>query len=86
MENKEIEDGTIAATEITKTILGLIDRGINPSSISVAAAGVSIAMLIHQHGNFDGDQIAQGLLNKAKAGELTLFAGLKATNINASDD
>jgi|SaaInlStandDraft_7_1057024.scaffolds.fasta_scaffold134995_1 hypothetical protein len=86
MSSTEIEAGTLAATEISKTILELINKGIDPSAISIAATGVALAMLTEHYGMVNGGEIGHELVEKAKSGELKLYPGLKAANANTIVD
>jgi len=82
MDKSEIESGTQAATEISKTILKLIEKGIDSSAIAVATTGIGLAMLIEHYGQSNGSEIGHGLVEKAKTGELKVFPGLLAANGN----
>ncbi len=82
MTTSDIKSGTRAATAVSEKILELIDEGIDPASISIAVSGLGLAMLIQHYGKINGGEIGNGLIEKAKSGELQLFPALKAANIN----
>jgi len=84
MESANFEDGKRASVALQTTIIELLNTGADPRAIALVASSIGLAMLKDHYGTDDCNEIALGLLERAKEGGLMTYPALSAANQNVA--
>ncbi len=82
MGTENFDDGKTAAIELQTLIIRLLDEGLDPRSVGLAACSVGVAMMIRHYGQQSGQELCIGLLREAAEGKMPLYPALNTSNRN----
>ena len=82
MDVANFEDGKRASVALQTLIVELLNSGADARAIALVTTSIGLSMLRDHYGPEDSDEIACGLVERARQGALTTYPALRAANQN----